>query len=1249
MSKYLYLTVVLMFTSLLGFGQANFGEIRGKIIDSKTKKALDYAEIVVRKDGIAKGGGLSDDVGNYTIKPLEPGEYTVEVTYVGYNTRQYSGVVVTGNNISYVNVELAPAAGGEKLKTVVVTRYKTNLIEPDKNQKSFSDKDLVKMAIRSPGALAATSSAANTTAGGGVSFLGQRTDATQVFIDGVPVIGSSALPQGAQSQVDIIQSGVPAQYGDFTGGAINITTKGPSRYVRKSFEVISSSLFDPYHYNYAQGFVSGPLIVKNKGGGDKEYVALGFQLSGDINYSKDPSPLYGGVYVVDEDVLAEIEQNPLAPNPQGSGFVPASSFLTKDDLVLEKARRNVDYLSGSVQAKLEYQPNKNSTITFFGSGNYSNSNSFSTAQYLLNYKNNAESINQTYRTYLKFTQRLRNASEDDKDKDAPKSLITDAFYTVRIDYQTSLGSTKSTTHGDNIFDYGHVGEFNHYRSPVYRYNGSEKKFIDQNGDTVSRRGFFELAGYQDTLLTFKASDKNPERARYTTNFFDNAERLDQRIFADGQVFEGLGVINGFSLQNTYSLYLNPGTNAAGYSKSQTERFSAYAMGEASLNLKNKHDFQFGMTYEQNLFSGYSLNANGLWTLMPQLANSHIQELDNFETGDYTVGGIHSYDENGVFLDTVTYNTFVDADAQKQFDRELRKKLIAEGRTDVHGNPIGEDTYIDVNSLDPSDFSIEMFSADDLWNNGNSYVSYYGYDHLGNRDRNRPSLAQFLYDEENRSIGSFAPIYSAAWLQDKFAFKDLIFRLGVRIERYDANQFVLDDPYSLYPVQTAGEVSSIQGRDVSHPSSIGDDYAVYVNNSESPTEILGYRKDNTWYDANGVEISTPDVIANETGGQVQPFLVDGQNQNIVKESFKDYEPQINVLPRVWFSFPINSEAQFFANYDVMAQRPSNGATFTPINQYYYLEASQSRTIANSNMKPRIRTNYELGFKQKLSDNSALSLIAQYAETRNDFGLVRLYQAYPVTYNTYSNIDFSTTKSFRAEYELRGEGRVSLSANYALLFADGTGSNINSQSALIAANQPNLRSLYPLDVDVRHKIVGILNYGFRGQNDYTGPVWFGKKVFMNSNANFVVSAKSGAPYSKQGIAISSAQSDLGRVQRSFLDGNPFGSRLPWQFNVDINASKTFIVKKKNQKKFRPDTKQYTVFLWVQNALNNRIIESVYGYTGLPNDDGYLNSPQGQQYIQEQINQQSFIDLYNVKMDNPARYSIPRLARLGFRMNF
>ena len=268
--------------------------------------------------------------------------------------------------------------------------------------------------------------------------------------------------------------------------------------------------------------------------------------------------------------------------------------------------------------------------------------------------------------------------------------------------------------------------------------------------------------------------------------------------------------------------------------------------------------------------------------------------------------------------------------------------MEQGARDVNGDLIGKTSFIDINSLDPSTFNIKMFSANDLWNNGNSFVSYYGYDYKGNRDRKKPSLAQFLNDKENRSIGSFAPIYSAAWLQDKFAFKDLILRVGVRVERYDANQFVLKDNYSLYPIKTVGEVKELNGQAVSHPGSVGSDYSVYVNNTSNPTEIIGYRIENVWYDANGLEVSSPDFLANKTtSGRIQPYLVESDNQELSSKSFKDYAPQINVLPRVWFSFPINTEAQFFANYDVMAQRPTDGATFAPINSIYYLEATQAR--------------------------------------------------------------------------------------------------------------------------------------------------------------------------------------------------------------------------------------------------------------------------------------------------------------------
>ena len=51
---------------------------------------------------------------------------------------------------------------------------------------------------------------------------------------------------------------------------------------------------------------------------------------------------------------------------------------------------------------------------------------------------------------------------------------------------------------------------------------------------------------------------------------------------------------------------------------------------------------------------------------------------------------------------------------------------------------------------------------------------------------------------------FQPIYVAGYVMDKFAFDDIIFNVGVRVDRYDANQNVLKDPYLWRPAYKAGD-------------------------------------------------------------------------------------------------------------------------------------------------------------------------------------------------------------------------------------------------------------------------------------------------------------------------------------------------------------------------------------------------------------------------------------------------------------
>jgi len=157
-----------------------------------------------------------------------------------------------------------------------------------------------------------------------------------------------------------------------------------------------------------------------------------------------------------------------------------------------------------------------------------------------------------------------------------------------------------------------------------------------------------------------------------------------------------------------------------------------------------------------------------------------------------------------------------------------------------------------------------------------------------------------------------------------------------MERYDANQLVVKDPYSLYPVKTAGEVKDINGLSLDHPSNIGNDFKVYVNNIKNPTKIIGYRNGDRWFNADGSEQKNPEFLANQTNnGRIAPYLIDPNQEDITKETFADFTPVINVLPRLWFSFPlVPNEKSFYVSYDVLAQRPNQGASFLTIDEIFF---------------------------------------------------------------------------------------------------------------------------------------------------------------------------------------------------------------------------------------------------------------------------------------------------------------------------
>jgi len=75
-----------------------------------------------------------------------------------------------------------------------------------------------------------------------------------------------------------------------------------------------------------------------------------------------------------------------------------------------------------------------------------------------------------------------------------------------------------------------------------------------------------------------------------------------------------------------------------YSVTNDDQIGVNASGSA--DIKN-HAIQFGLQYEQRIDRYYGYSPDGLWTLMRQLANSHIEQLD--KSNPHPV-----YDNNGVF-------------------------------------------------------------------------------------------------------------------------------------------------------------------------------------------------------------------------------------------------------------------------------------------------------------------------------------------------------------------------------------------------------------------------------------------------------------------------------------------------------------------------------------------------------------------------------------------------------------------------
>ena len=223
----------------------------------------------------------------------------------------------------------------------------------------------------------------------------------------------------------------------------------------------------------------------------------------------------------------------------------------------------------------------------------------------------------------------------------------------------NYGWVEDVTHGDNYFNYGHVGTFDILKSPSYEF-----KDFDGNGvlDLVQ-------TGVNDDQILFTPSGTNVDLASITSQYFTLYDEVLGNYENTTQLLDGNALLNGMRPQNVYGLWDNIGYGYNGSNQSDQTQFRITAVGSADIG---DHAISVGVEFEQRTDRYFGVAPVGLWTLMRQLANSHTDYGRGIDESQAIYTNFGSFTQ----IDFATLNTapnpFTGSDPQSFFDFNLRE-------------------------------------------------------------------------------------------------------------------------------------------------------------------------------------------------------------------------------------------------------------------------------------------------------------------------------------------------------------------------------------------------------------------------------------------------------------------------------------------------------------------------------------------------------------------------------------------------
>jgi TonB-dependent receptor len=298
---------------------AESGKIKGKVTDSSSGEALPGANVVIKGMSI---GGATDIAGKYLIAQVPKGKQIVQVSYVGYTTKEIQVNVVSDqtteidvqlvfSTVNLKEVEVTAQIEGQSaaINQQLSSNTIVNVVSQDKIQE-LPDQNAAETLGRLPGIAVQRDNGE----GQKVVVDGLAPRFTNITINGVQVpatsqpgdfttdgsgdvddrsVDLSMISPDILEGIEVFKASRPDLDGDAIGGTVNFTTRKAKEGALTSFRIFGgyNNLQNDYG-NYRGSFTYSNRFFKNEDSVSK----LGMVISGSIQRADRASDDIGGSY-----------------------------------------------------------------------------------------------------------------------------------------------------------------------------------------------------------------------------------------------------------------------------------------------------------------------------------------------------------------------------------------------------------------------------------------------------------------------------------------------------------------------------------------------------------------------------------------------------------------------------------------------------------------------------------------------------------------------------------------------------------------------------------------------------------------------------------------------------------------------------------------------------------------------------------------------------------------------------------------